>query len=151
MLLRAAFDSMTRVRQDFDGASFAIDRTLALWNLNPSISDKAMELHLAEFALRRSAANLEVTFVLRLFAEFEGILRNYWLRGMNRQTDPPMQQLMDAIAADRNMNATDLVDAHDVRTYRNDIIHESLRTARIPFVRCSTHLGRYLRWLPQSW
>jgi hypothetical protein len=41
--------------------------------------------------------------------------------------------------------------AHQIRDYRNDVIHESLRDARFDFPNCLRGLGRYLRWLPLNW
>ena len=151
MLLRAAFDSLTRISDEFAAGQFATRKILALWNEHVRIPLEAKAAGVTEGMLQRAASNLEITYLVRLFADFEGILRDYWENGMGRTTEPPMQQLLDAIAADRTMNAADLAAAHAIREFRNDVIHESLRLRRYTFAFCVRCLGSYLRWLPQTW
>ena len=74
-------------------------------------------------------ANLEVTFVLRLFAEFETVLRDFWTVSLNRRTRPEMRRLMNAIARYRALDDADLNAAHAVRQFRSAITHDGVRVA----------------------
>ncbi len=96
------------------------------------------------------ARNLEITYILRLFSEFEGILRDYW-HAIGRKTKPQIGPLMNRVAAMRGIAAPDLASAHAVREFRNDVIHENLRTIRLPFPECARNLGMFIRWLPMNW
>ena len=129
-------------------ARFSVAEVLRQLNENPRLSDVASAVTVTPHTLRRCAVNLEFTFVLRLFGEFEAILRDYWAVGIGRMTEPDMQPLIDSIARRRNMDATTLDAAHDVRRYRNEIIHENLRDARLDFARCTRGVARYVSWLP---
>jgi hypothetical protein len=151
MLLTIAFATLARVREESIAARFALHETLRLWNAVPEIPMEARAADVTDGALRKTLANLEITYVLRLFAAFEGILRDYWESGLGRATEPPMQQLLDSVAAQRKMSPADLDAAHEVREYRNELIHEDLRVARFDMQQCVSALGSYLRWLPQSW
>jgi hypothetical protein len=147
----AAFDTLDRIRDELDAGRFALSRVLADLNNNPDLFMAARANGVSDSELRRCAANLQITFVLRLFAEFEAVLRHYWVHGIGRHTEPEMRALMESIARRRSMNADDLALAHQIREYRNDIIHENLRDARFDFPQCLRGLGRFLRWLPLQW
>src|SRR5580704_4559051 len=42
--------------------------------------------------------NLESTYMIRLIAEFEAGVRDYWANHLNRTTHPPMVQLLQSLA-----------------------------------------------------
>src|SRR5579862_5590183 len=120
-----AFNLLRRLRDEFEAGTFAITRVLDDWNSNSDLFVAAHARGVTDEELRRCARNLELTFVLRLFAEFEAILRDYWRRGLNRPTRPDMEPVIESIARRRRMAPIDLANAHEVREYRNDIIHEN--------------------------
>ena len=151
MTREEAFNTLRRLRDEMDAGRFALARALTSWNNDPQFLSAAIFGGITDTELRRCAKNFEVTYVLRLFAEFEAILRHYWASGLHKKSRPDMHPLMDSIAKRRGMNVDDLSGADDVRKYRNDIIHESLRNARLSFSECLSALGRYLRWLPLMW
>ena len=63
--------------------------------------------------------NLEATYIVRLYAEFEATLRDYWLNCLGRDTEPPMAQLVKVAIPDQHF-PQDYIDAADeVRLYRN--------------------------------
>ncbi len=146
-----AFNMLVRVRDEFEAGRLAIKHVLAVWNSDRTVLDAAIRGGITESQLDRCAANLEITFTLRLFSEFKATLRDYWLRGLNRNTEPPMSDLMESIARRLQMNRAHLAAAHQIREYRNDVIHESLRDARFDFPSCRSALARYLSWFPVNW
>jgi hypothetical protein len=144
-----AYQSLHRVSGEFRATRFALIEVLRATNENLGFLQAATREQIGESELRRASANIEVTFILRLFGEFEAILREFW--ATLRPTAPDMKPLMDAIAARRSMAPTDLAAAHDVRALRNAIIHQNVRVFTLTFAHCTPLLGRYLRWLPETW
>jgi len=96
--------------------------------------------------------NLECTFIIRLFAEFEAGLREAWEHHFNRATHPPMKDLLLSISSSRS--AADCVDdAQAVREYRNQLVHEGdPREMRpIPLEKACRSLAIFLGRLPLNW
>jgi hypothetical protein len=151
MTQAAAFDMLRRVRAELGAGQFALSRVLAQWNNDSEIPMAAKLGGVTETELLRCARNLEITYVLRLFSTFEAILRDYWLIGVGRRTEPEMRRLMNSIAARRGVNADDLALANEIREYRNDIIHENLNDGRLDFYQCLRGISLFLRWLPVEW
>ncbi len=146
-----AFNMFRRLRDELDAGRFALSRVLVEWNSNPGLSLAAKANGVTDTELRRCAKTLETTFVLRLFAEFEAVLRDYWEHGAGRNTEPDMRPLMDSIAQRRRMSSDHLAEAHDLRNYRNLLIHEDARAAKFDFPQSLRAVGRYMSWLPLKW
>jgi len=146
-----AFNRLRRVRDEFDAGRFALEHILGQWNSDPSVAIAAQSTGVTAAELRRCARSLELTFVLRLFAEFETILRDFWRNGIGRTTDPEMRQLIESVGRRRNVPPTDLRGAHEIREYRNAIVHDGLRKLRLDLPLCLKAVGRFLRWAPLEW
>src|SRR5262249_16538805 len=131
-----AYRRLTRVRDEFLAARASMAYTLRqVWaaSINPPLSVTLEQLNLG-------SKNLEITYVVRLFSEFEGILLDYWQTEMNRSTEPTVRTLIDRIADSRRMSPEQIADAHHVRDFRNDIVHEQLRELRFPMDECGSIL-----------
>ena len=102
--------------------------------------------------VRNLRDNLESTFSIRLYAEFEAGLRDAWLLAFGRPTEPRMRDLLDAIAA-RCYIPDDWLDrVHEVREYRNALIHEGKeKKPHISLARCRRYLCRFFSHLPADW
>ena len=128
--------------------------TAAVDQLHFSIVDDPTRLRRFAFdraAIRGCARRLEITYLLRMFAVFEGGLRSVWLNAIAKTTEPPMEHLLDALAARLHVRVDTLDQAHAVRDYRNDLIHEGLQIARIPLATCQRHLEQFLSEIPLQW
>ena len=100
--------------------------------------------------------DLEVTYLVRMFAEFESGLRSFWRasRGQRRHTRPQTSQLLDAIASNRRIGDEVLNNAHVVRTYRNALIHDNDRNENFEEIRIGDarrDLLLYFGRLPYLW
>jgi hypothetical protein len=151
MNLQEAYRKLDEVRDEFHAARFALGQTIRVFDDDPLVHHTGLQHQITMHHLDSCAENLQITYLLRLFAEFEGILRDYWLNGRNRPTSPTMTDLMNSIAAYRTMMNDDVQDAHEVRDYRNDVMHEHLQDPRFDFQTCRSRLARFVRWLPQRW
>ncbi len=74
------------------------------------------ELRPADF--RRFQLNLEATYLIRLFAEFESALRDAW-KSVGRDTQSRTFDLLDALASRSRVPEDVRREAHRVREYRN--------------------------------
>jgi len=75
--------------------------------------------------LRTYQTKLHDTYFIRLFAEFETGLKDYWKNGLN---EDPRTRIMDVInsvtARHRGIIDAWRINVHAVRRYRNHLIHE---------------------------
>ena len=97
-----------------------------------------------------ASGNLEGTYVIRLFAEFETGVRQYW--DAEWPTDPKTVDLLEGLAARRGIPDTQRDHAHLVREYRNSLVHHREdKTKRLPIAVARGYLCRFLSFLPPQW
>jgi hypothetical protein len=100
----------------------------------------------------RFRANLEPTYLIRVYAEFEACLREAWRRAFGRKTFPKMEVLIDRIGDLRQVPAGLVTEVHQVRGYRNDVVHDVRRgEARVSLGQARSHLCSYIGRLPLDW
>lgn len=106
------------------------------------------KLRHAEIAL--ASRNLEGTYVIRLFAEFETGARQYWEATWN--TDPKTLDLLNGLAARCRVPDIQRNNAHLVRDYRNSLVHEREdKTEALDIGKARGILCRFLSFLPARW
>ena len=94
--------------------------------------------------------NLEGTYLVRMFAEFETGIRSYWKT--LRPTRPPVEILLDSVAAKRVIPYDLVQNAHAVRDYRNQLVHDRDEPVDVVTIRdARSHLSKYLARLPTRW
>ena len=143
-----AHEALEGVKRELIAARTALSHLIRTVQGDPStLTDVANDTSLR--ALLVTAGRLELTYTLRLFAEFEGVLMSRW--SARRTTRPPMEVLIQRIASLERMSATVEFDAHRVRGYRNRIVHQGARTAELTFDECKSFLGHYVALLPVRW
>lgn len=71
---------------------------------------------------KETLGELDPTYLVRMFAVFENGLRSYW-NVEKPGKKPDMKPLIDAIASRRKIPYEILKEAHEVREYRNQIVH----------------------------
>src|SRR5262249_24435924 len=97
-----------------------------------------------------ASTNLEGTYVIRLFAEFETGARQYW--GAIRPTDPRTADLLDPLAARCGIPDTQRDNAHRVREYRNALVHEREdQPGIVPIAVARSYLCHFFSFLPSRW
>ena len=100
--------------------------------------------------LDHASDNLDGTYIIRLFAEFETGLRQYWDRA--RGTHPPTRDLLEGLVAMRGIPDEQREQAHAVREYRNSLVHEREEESVVmPVDAARGHLCRFLSFLPPQW
>jgi hypothetical protein len=100
--------------------------------------------------VRRAAQNLEKTYLIRLFSEFEGILHYFLTATVPRLRIPRTAEALINRVALRQRVPDPIWDAvHRVREYRNDVLHPATpRRPSIEFEQALAALNRFLARLP---
>lgn len=97
-----------------------------------------------------ACANLESTYLIRLFAEFETGVRQYW--ATQKSTKPNTSDLLKGSASRRRIPTTELELADSVRQFRNCLVHESAGSLNaIPLAVARGCLCRFFAYLPPQW
>ena len=99
-----------------------------------------------------SIAQLEATYIVRLFAEFETALRAFWVT--SRANDPPFRtrDLVESIGVQRKIPYDCISNAHRARIFRNSLMHERVaRFVPIPINNVRRYLCVFLNFLPLTW
>jgi hypothetical protein len=98
----------------------------------------------------KASDNLEGTYIIRLFAEFETGARQYW--NTNWQTNPRMVDLLNGLAARCRIPDTQRDNAHVVRDYRNGLVHEREdQPEAVPMAIVRHYLCHFFSFLPPRW
>lgn len=128
---------------------------LAVTMLNKTIAADSGSLkkeRLTPADAQNVADNLEGTYLLRLFAEFEAGVRHAWVTFFKQSTIPPMRDLIDAVAARRRIPESERANAHLVREYRNSLVHEGDEDVEpIPLKLAKSYLCTFFSRLPPDW
>src|SRR6185437_16977241 len=92
-----AHQRLRRIRDEFDASHYALRRAEARWDTEWDATTIEYRKKVTLGQIRRAFDNLDRTFILRLFAEFEGILLAYWQDALGRQTSPKIFVLINRI------------------------------------------------------
>ena len=152
MKLVEAYARLRAVHAELGAARFSVDLTQRVVRRDPSVLFST-EPRVRPVHLRSCAANLGLTYIVRLFAEFETVVCDYLsvVRPRRRPRRTGMEVLLNRIAAMRIIPPHIVQGVHDVREYRNELLHFRLRVRPMTFEQCMARLNRFLRYLPPHW
>jgi hypothetical protein len=142
-------ERLRAVEREYQVAAAATEILLEALHRDPTL---LVVRRLDQRDLRTFQARLQATYFIRLFAEFETGLRDYWTNGRGKNPSARIFDLIEAIASYRPVVNNIRLKAHDVRKYRNRLVHEedaeadevSIETAR-------RYLSRFFGYLPPDW
>ena len=100
--------------------------------------------------------NLEATYIIRIYAEFEAGLRDYWLTYRKKDTRPKMVQLLNKAIPTQHFPQDTIDKADDVREYRNFLVHDiedepSEDSVTFTVAEAKSHLCAYTACLDTAW
>ncbi len=100
--------------------------------------------------------NSEATYIIRIYAEFEAGLRDYWATYRGRGTRPDMVSLIRHAVPTEAFSQDCIDDADDVRIYRNFLVHDMEEEPPIDMVKftvleAKTKLCEYFFRLNPRW
>lgn len=152
---KTAFSRLGGVRDELEAARLSVAHAQRALDAGEDFLGRAA---VKPSHVRDCARALEFTYLLRLFAEFEGVLRDYWraARPSPRPRRTHISTLMNRVAIVCSIPADALADAHEVRDYRNALAHhgnDGVSAAGDPlrFHECKSRLGVFLSHLPTRW
>lgn len=141
-------ERMQRVMREYHTALVALNMLGELLAQNPSALNTR---RLSPNDFKNLRRNLETTFLVRLFAEFESGLRDLW-SGLGRSTVPKMLGLLASLAAVRAVPATAVRHVHDVRLFRNALVHEEAEHAPpVTLSEATRRLQYFFSRMPADW
>jgi len=124
----------------------AADRFIQSALADPTI----LEQNLRHGEIIVASKNLEGTYIIRLFAEFETGTRQYWAATWG--TDPKTAELINGLAARREIPDTQRRNAHLVREYRNALVHEREEKPEPVLIGVArSYLCHFFSFLPTRW
>ena len=134
------------VERELRIALHGMDKLQKLAQRDPTVLEEDMRFR----ELGTVKDNLPATYFIRLFAEFEGALRELW--SIHRDTEPGMHDLLQGIASRHRVPHTQLEKAHEIRDYRNNLVHERPKeTETVSIEDGRKYLVDFLRFLPAHW
>lgn len=145
---------LKRIGDEFVAARGALAYAAQNWQKHALYSHRELEM-IGPQDIKNAADNLETTFIIRLFAEFEGILKEHLTQhhaGIHLPEDARAVWLIDRVANLQTPHiGLPLRDrVHEVRRYRNALVHSSpVVIAPLLFVEASSRLNLYLDKLPE--
>lgn len=101
-------------------------------------------------AIRDCHDDMENTYLVRIFAVFEWMLRDFWKRSIRRRSRPRVRDLIDSVAARCYVQADVLMRAHSVCVYRNALVHSGMAPP-ITLSEARSFLCTFLSNLPREW
>jgi hypothetical protein len=143
------FEWLSRIKaveREFVAMRKAADRFRRDAQIDPTILTE--RLRFGEIVT--ASENLEATYTIRMFAEFETGARQYWLAKWG--TFPRTVELLDGLAARRKIPELRRENAQWVRLYRNSLVHEREDVpASITITAARSHLCHFFSYLPRQW
>ena len=149
MTKKTYHERMTRVVTECLAAGFATRYVLG--GLDRGEFMLPRELDFTRRDIRDCSRQLELTYLLRLFAVFEGALRGYWTTCRGKPAKVPAEILVNSVGARHQIPSAVIAATHKVREERNLIVHHDQAITNLGIVDCKSALAKFLSFLPQQW
>jgi hypothetical protein len=135
---------LSRIRDQSDAARLALESTINRWN-SPEIQQSMQNVSFN--AITFALSEIEVTYQVRLFSEFESILREYLVDdlGIRINDKTGVATVINRVTSRLKIESAIHIGAQNVRQNRNKIVHYAGRTVTtLSFVDAMSALNRYL-------
>lgn len=145
------FDWLARIKaveREYNATRYATDYLLNAVRESPD----SLRRDIRARDINEASKNLEGTYIIRVFAEFETCLRVFWDGTYGRHPPSRTKDLLDGVGARRTIPYDRIDNAHVVREFRNGLIHERDDEVQpISIDAARSHLCHYLSFLPIQW
>ena len=139
--------TLTSVEREYRVARLAVSDLLERATNNPTI---LYAQGVVNSDVRACRANSEITYLVRMFAVFEEALRDVRRTMYRKNTAIKTYDLLQQCAARQGVPDHLRMDAHNVREFRNTIVHGGDAPA-IPVPGARSSLCAFLGWMPPEW
>ena len=134
------------VEREYEAMRFSATTTRKQLQRDPTV----LTGDLAVSHFHEASQNLEGTYLVRVFAEFEVGARDFYQTV--KDTNPRTYDLIESLASRCRIPDTQRMTAHQVRDYRNLLVHErNMSTDPVPISIARSHLCKFFRFLPFDW
>jgi len=142
-----AIESLRSVQREYEVGESALKALDELLRTQP---DYLTSQNLQYQDLKRCQDRFQATYIIRLFAEFEANLRDYW--ATCRNTEPPMRDLLNSVATRCRIKTDWHTDAQKLREHRNDLVHHANIGANPQGIHEAAQVAaKFLSALPPEW
>lgn len=149
-----ALETLERIRDlksiehEYRVALLAMNRLEVQARLDPTVLDNDMRVR----GIGEALSNLNGTYAIRLFAEFETGLRVFWVATRNEPEPSRVAEIIDRIASRYGIGDEERTNAHRSRSYRNRQIHANQeKDETIKVSECRRFLCCFLGKMPSTW
>lgn len=143
------FERFNAVGREHETAKFAVELLMGLLRTNPSFLRR---FELGQRDAIRLRDNLESTFLIRIFAEFEAGLRDAWQDAFHRQTQPAMKDLLEAVTGLRLIPRRWSQSVDEVRKFRNSMVHPGQVTPQVfSLIQARERICQFWSFMPLDW
>ena len=132
---------------EYRAAALAVRDLLARAGDDPTVLGAGEVTHAD---VRACLLNLEATYLVRMFAVFEEALRDVRRVVYLKAGTIHAYSLIQQCAARQGVRFDDLDNAHQVRDYRNTIVHGGDATP-VPLPQARQWLCKFFGWMPPKW
>jgi len=102
--------------------------------------------------LRTFRTKLHDTYFIRLFAEFETGLRDYWKNGLGRKPQTRITDVIESLASKHTVLDVVRLKVQAARKWRNRLIHEEdAEGDAVALPEARSYFGKFLGYLPENW
>lgn len=144
--------NLKAIEHEYRVALIAMRRLADQARHDPNILERDMRVR----GIGEALGNLNGTYAMRLFGEFETGLRKFWVTTRIEPEPRGIAEIIDRIAARHGVGHDELTNAHRSRQYRNRQIHDNEEEGETIEVRdfrsfLCTFLGKMpLTWAPHT-
>ena len=144
------FDWHVRIKAvelEYGSARLAVDRLSEVVAHDPGVLGSGTRPR----DLKSTGENLEGTYLIRMFAQFETAVRSFW-RTIRPKARTQTEGLLDRVGDRRGIPFEVMRDAQVVRAYRNKLVHErDKQSDPVTITEARGRLATYLAYLPRGW
>lgn len=101
--------------------------------------------------MRECSLDIEDTYLIRLFSEFEITLRDFLEKRTGHRKAWKAKHLLDRVASACFIRSDALQKAHSVREFRNFLIHGGPPVASVTLPLARSYLCVFIGYLPPQW
>ncbi|QEH35359.1 hypothetical protein OJF2_39100 [Aquisphaera giovannonii] len=121
------------VEREYAAIRMGTDRLLGAVNEDPSLLDGRVSRR----DIRTASANLEGTFLVRIFSELETALQHF-IRASGLRRPGTTESLVNRVRARGHIPQAEADAVHRVREYRNVLVHDRANPAPVVTIRQAT-------------
>jgi hypothetical protein len=117
-------ERLKTIREQFDGSKFALGYVIDNWS-GLGVDAKASKIGLSK--VQTANDELETTYLIRLFSEFESILRDYCssVLKITLRAQTSVMTIINRVSSRLKIEPAIVFDVHNVREQRNRAVHRN--------------------------